>query len=76
MFLETLKQVKRDDFVSRKTAIEDHQSKSFFLLCYIFFSSDMEKQTPMQRPSEVETVFKEYTRDIMDAKYKTFVVMN
>ena len=36
----------------------------------------MEKQTPIQRPSEVETVFKEYTRDIMDAKYKTFVVMN
>ena len=36
----------------------------------------MEKQTPIQRPSEVETVFKEYTRDIMDAKYKTFMVMN
>ena len=60
----------------RKTATEDHQSKSYSLLCYIFFYSDMEKQTPMQRPSEVETVFKEYTRDIMDAKYKTFVVMN
>ena len=59
-----------------KTTIEDQQSKSFFLLCYIFFSSDMEKQTPMQRPSEVETVFKEYTRGIMDAKYKTFMVMN
>ena len=33
----------------RKTATEDHQSKSYSLLCYIFFYSDMEKQTPMQR---------------------------
>ena len=30
----------------------------------------------MQRPSEVETALKEYTWDIMDAKYKTFVEMN
>ena len=37
-FLETLKQVKRDDFVSLRTAIEDYQSNYFFLLCYIFFS--------------------------------------
>ena len=46
-FLETLKQVKRDDFVSLRTAIEDHQSNYFFLLCYIFFSSwDMENTLP------------------------------
>ena len=37
-FLEALKQVKRDDFVSLRTAIEDQQSNYFFLLCYIFFS--------------------------------------
>ena len=30
----------------------------------------------MQRPSEVETAFKEYTRAIMVTKYKIFVVMN
>ena len=30
----------------------------------------------MQRPSEVETAFIEYTRAIMVAKYKIFVVMN
>ena len=44
-FLETLKQVKRDDFVSLRTAIEDHQSNYFFL-CYIFFSWDMENRLP------------------------------
>ena len=36
----------------------------------------MEKQIPIQQPSEVETPFKEYKRAIMGVKYKTFVVMN
>ena len=36
----------------------------------------MEKQIPIQQPSEVETPFKEYKRTIMGVKYKTFVVMN
>ena len=35
-FMERLKQVRRDDFVSLKTAIEDQQRNSFFLLCYMF----------------------------------------
>ena len=36
-FLETLKQVKRDDFVSLRTAIEDHQSNYFSSSVTSFF---------------------------------------
>ena len=73
--LETLKQVKRDDFVFLKTAIENQQRNSFFssVTC---FSSDMKKQTLIHQPSEVEISFKEYTRAIMNVKYKTFLLMN